>query len=224
MHSLIRVLLVTAATITLLSGQAEPQTRKKPPSCQASLAACPMQGCESSGTPHALMNRLKRTLPKTTAAPVVLSLDDFDVLQREADDRLPTSQKVDLTAQNRQKLQGISVPFGATVDEGVFVEIQGFVVGLPNHPAANKSGESVNCRLKGEQNNDFHIPIARRWTHTEFQAIVVEMIPQDRPEGWSLDRLHAVAEQARQVRVRGGLFYDNEHLVNDVSRSETPSG
>jgi len=39
------------------------------------------------------------------------------------------------------------------------------------------------------------------------------MTPQDRPNDWSLDRRHAVAEQGRQVRVQGGLFYDIEHSV-----------
>jgi len=160
------------------------------------------------------MNQLKRTIPPGDTL-TVLTLNDFEALQQEADDRLATSQKVDLTASDRAKLKGISVHSGATVGEGALVEVQGFVVGLPNHPAANKSGESVNCRLKGVQNNDFHIPIARRWTHSEYQAIVVEMVPQDRPDRWSLDRLHAVAEQGRQVRARGGLFYDNEHFVND---------
>lgn len=215
MNRLVRVLLVTVATLAFLIGAADGQTKKKAGPCKASLDACPMEGCERAGTPHALMNQLKRTLPKTDAGPQVLSLDDFDALQREADDRLAKSQRADLTAENRKKLEGIRVASGATVGEGAFVEVQGFIVGLPNHPAANKSGESVNCRLKGEKNNDFHIPIARRWTHTEFQAIVVEMIPQDRLGGWSLDRLQAIAEQGRHVRVRGGLFYDNEHVVND---------
>ena len=215
MKNPIRTMLVTAAALTLLIGLADAQTKKKPGSCKTSLDVCPTQGCEPTGTPHALMNQLKRTLPKTDVSPVVLLLDDFDALQHAADQRLSKSQKADLSGPERKKLSGIVVPSGATVGEGAFVEVLAFIVGLPHHPAANTSGESVNCRLKGEKNNDFHVPIARRWTHSEFQGVVVEMIPQDRPEGWSLDRLHAVAEQGRQVRVRGGLFYDNEHFVND---------
>jgi len=78
------------------------------------------------------------------------------------------------------------VTSGAAVSEGSFVEVQAFIVGLPNRPSANTSGESVNCRLPRKENNDFHIPIARRWTHSEFQAVIVEMIPQHRPDGWSL--------------------------------------
>ena len=39
--------------------------------------------------------------------------------------------------------------------------------------------------------------MARRWTESEFAAIVVEMIPQDQLDGWNLGGLHAVAEQGR---------------------------
>jgi hypothetical protein len=221
MTRLVRVLLVTVAALALLADSVDAQARKKARACQTSLDTCPVHGCEPAGTPHALMNQLKRTLPKGDT-PTVLTLDDFETLQQEADDRLPKSQKVDLTKQARAKLQGINVPSGATVGEGTFAEVQGYIVGLPNHPAANKSGESVNCRLKGVANNDFHIPIARRWTHNEYQGVVVEMIPQGRPDGWTLNRLHAVGEQGRQVRVRGSLFYDNEHFVNDDE--ENPKG
>ena len=207
-----RLTLVLLAAVTLLICSAPTHAASKP--CKSTLGACPASGCEVASSPHGLMNRLKKTIPQGQT-PTVLTLDDFDALQQHADDLLAKSQKVELTAAQRAKLKNLSVPSGAAVSEGSLVEVQAFLVGLPNHPAANTSGESVNCRLKGRVSNDFHIPIARRWTHSEFQAVVVEMIPQDRPDGWSLDRLHAVAEQGRQVRVRGGLFYDNEHLVND---------
>jgi hypothetical protein len=50
---------------------------------------------------------------------------------------------------------------------------------------------------------------------TEFEGIVVEMIPQDRNEGWTSKKLKRTARQSRRVIVRGQLFYDNKHLVND---------
>ena len=209
-----RFALALFAAITLLLGSVPAHAASKPP-CKATLGACPASGCELPSSPHGLMNRLKRTVPQGQT-PMIATLDDFEALQEHADNLLlPKSQKVDLTAAQRAKLKNLAVPSGATVSEGSFVEVQAFIVGLPNRPSANTSGESVNCRLKRKENNDLHIPIARRWTHSEFQAVIVEMIPQHRPDGWSLDRLHAVAEQGRQVRVRGGLFYDNEHPVND---------
>jgi hypothetical protein len=156
------------ATVLLLFGSAPAQAASKP--CKTTLGACPASGCEVASSPHGLMNKLKRTVPQGST-PTVLALDDFETLQEQADNLLvPKSQNVDLTAAQRAKLKNLAVPSGATVSEGSFVEVQAFLVGLPNRPAANTSGESVNCRIKGTKNNDFHIPIARRWTQSEFQG------------------------------------------------------
>jgi hypothetical protein len=139
---------------------------------------------------------------------IPLQLDDFETLQSQADDLV--GQKVSLTKSMRSKLRRLSTSAGQ-VSEGSFVAVAGYVVGVPH---ANKSGESVNCRLKGTDNNDFHIPIARAPTDTEFDAIVVEMIPQQRPAGWTVTKLKRIAKEERAVLVRGQLFYDNPHLVN----------
>jgi hypothetical protein len=125
-------------------------------------------------------------------------------------------QRTVSTAQGRDRLKSLKLKSSnAIVGEGSYVEIAGFMVGLPNHPEANLSGESVNCRLKGRTNNDFHIPIAPDPEDTEFQGIVVEMTPQDRNPAWTVPTLRRVAREQRQVRVRGQLFYDSEHEVND---------
>ena len=206
-----RFVLPLVAAVSLLFSYGQGGAASSPP-CKPNLAACPTHGCAAPGSTHALLNQTKRAIPQQTQ-PTVLTLDDFETLQHVADQRLGEQQK-NLTAQKRTKLRNLPVPAG-TVSEGALVEVRGFVVGLPNRPSANKSGESVNCRLRGERDNDFHIPVARRWTHSEFRSIVVEMVPQDRPARWTIDRLQEVAQQGRQVRVRGQLFYDNEHVVND---------
>lgn len=64
-------------------------------------------------------------------------------------------------------------------------------------------------------NNDFHIPLARHPEDTEFKGIVVEMIPQGRLDGWTTQKLKRITRQGRPVVVRGQLFYDNKHVVND---------
>jgi hypothetical protein len=43
----------------------------------------------------------------------------------------------------------------------------------------------------------------------------LEMIPQDRHNGWTAKKLKRIAREERPVLVRGQLFYDNMHLVND---------
>jgi hypothetical protein len=85
------------------------------------------------------------------------------------------------------------------------------------HP---NTGESVNCNLKKEPNNDIHISVAETKNASEFEGIVVEMIPQDRPENWTsteVDTLHG-----KVLLIEGGLFYDNLHFAN--SDANNPMG
>jgi hypothetical protein len=182
--------------------------------CAASLAVCPTRGCEPAGSAHALVNQRKRTVPGPGAA-VSLSFDDFTTLQSEA--AALVGEKRGLSRTARAKLQHLNTS-SRPVTEGDLVEVTGFIVGTPH---ANK-GESVNCGLPGVPNNDFHITLARRWDDTEYEGIVAEMIPQDRPVNWSTDNLRSVAHAHRQVLVRGQLFYDNAHAVNGDPDNDLP--
>ena len=47
---------------------------------------------------------------------------------------------------------------------------------------------------------------------SEFDAIVVEMIPQDRPANWTSDNVATL--RGKVLLIEGGLFYDNLHFVN----------
>ena len=202
-----RVLVFVTIGTVLLSGRGLTEAASSQP-CAPDLRSCPAGGCAQAGTSDALLNQLKRTRP-TGGAPVPLTLDDFAALQARAEGVV--GQKVSLTAAARKKLQRLATSAGQ-VSEGDLVALVGYLVGAP-HP--NNSGESVNCRLKGVDNNDFHIPVARESTATEFEGVVVEMIPQERPQGWSVIKLRRIAKDERPVLVRGQLLYDNKHSVND---------
>ena len=189
-------------------GTAEAQQRKP---CFPDLASCPAHGCAKPGTPDALVNQIKKTKPPHST-PVPLTLEDFDSFQVQADNLV--GQKVNLNKRARNKLRNLKIISSTTsVNEGDLVQIVGYMVGLPNRPGAS-GPESVNCRLTGKANNDFHIPIAPHPEDGELQAIVVEMIPQERPEGWTESKLRGVAREDLPVLVRGQLFYDNKHWVN----------
>ena len=69
--------------------------------------------------------------------------------------------------------------------------------------------------MTGTDNNDVQIPLARHQEDTELEGIVVEMIPQDRPDGWTTPKLKRIAREGRPVVIRRQLFYDNNHKVND---------
>jgi hypothetical protein len=174
--------------------------------CHPSLSSCPAFGCETEGTPHALVNETKRRIPTTTTAKS-LTLDDFVTLQEDADSTV--GEDVELDASDRARLQNITVSSGR-VSEGDLVSVAGFLVGKP-HP---NTGESVNCNLSGSRNNDFHIPFAADPDQSPYQGIVVEMIPQDRPPEWNIKLLNRVEAARRMVLVTGQLFYDNMHRVN----------
>src|SRR5262249_15263505 len=175
--------------------------------CQADLPSCPDTGCAAAGTPHAIANQRKRAMPNTNP-PISLTLDDFAALQQQADTLV--GEDKELTADQRASLSGLTVQAGQ-VSEGDLVQVTGYLVGVP-HP---NTRESVNCNLKGESNNDYHIPISNDPGNSDFQAIVVEMIPQNRGPDWTLANLTQVENNGQLVLVTGALFYDNLHFVND---------
>jgi hypothetical protein len=136
----------------------------------------------------------------------VLTWDDFAALQEDADSTVGEDRELD--ANDRSRLRSLTVSSGH-VSEGDLVQLAGFLVDKPH---AN-TGESVNCDLKGPANNDFHIPFASDADNTEFEGIVVEMIPQSRPDEWNLKMLRKVENERRMVLITGQLLYDNLHRV-----------
>jgi hypothetical protein len=174
--------------------------------CATDLASCSTNGCSPAGSAHALANQMKRATP-TGDVPMMLTFDDFADLQGQADNLV--GEDHDIPVADRAQLAGLTVS-GGQVSEGGLVTLVGYLVGTP-HP---NTGESVNCNLKGKQNNDYHIPMSNDPNNPDFQGVVVEMIPQNRPDAWSLDNLTQVESNQQLVMVTGGLFYDNIHKVN----------
>lgn len=183
-------------------------------SCQAVLSACPDVGCAQEGSSDAITNELKRRVPNAGVART-LTFDDFKRLQ---DDEVSAfgDEKIEPTESDRTaKLHNLKLP-GGRVSEGDLVQVMGYLVGRPH---AN-NGESVNCKLTGTANNDFHLTLADDPGADETSGIVVEMTPQvrDTPARrttWTLMRLVSVQTQQLQVLATGQLFYDNKHHVND---------
>jgi hypothetical protein len=86
-------------------------------------------------------------------------------------------------------------------------------------PHAN-SGESVNCNLKREDNNDLHVSVTETKNGSEFDGIVVEMIPQDRPANWTSNEVETL--RGKVLLIEGGLFYDNLHVQNSDANHSVP--
>jgi len=189
------------------------------------LAACPTIGCSKPGSPLAATNTQKRTTA-TNGSPTAVSFGDLKDLQSDVDSKFANGaivikgEKVSSyhslkAAPRKIVLSGLKASSG-NFSEGDFVELVGFIAAtkLPPHP---NTGESVNCKLKDEPSNDYHINITPAKNGNETEGVVVEMIPQNpdrRNKDWNLDKLKKIQAQQLPVKIRGRLFFDSEHQPN----------
>lgn len=179
--------------------------------CVETLDDCPKRGCAAEESAEAAANEIKRSVPKDGKL-FKLSIDDFVRLQREADERVGQGPQ-DLTPTQHESIKHLPVA-GGTVSEGDRVRVVGYIAKGDEGLHANLSGESVNCQLKKLADNDIHIPLVAKADDTEYQGIVVEMIPQQRPQAWTVEALKELQGKGTQVWVEGGLAYDKVHYVN----------
>ena len=185
-----------------------------PPCPTDPSAPCPDIGCVKNQAEE-LRHKAKRNASRTGRI-TPLAISSFETLQTRARDAV--GEDADLLADDRDLLRNLPVG-DARVSEGSRVLVTGYVVG---EPRPNKK-ETVNCNFTGELNNDYHIPIATRpstGNHKldEYRSIVVEMIPQDRPDGWTDEKLKKIRDAKLMVKVEGRLFYDDLHQVNKTPR------
>ena len=170
-------------------------------------------GCSQANSAHGLANQLKRTVPPE-GTPTTLNFDTFSQLQSAAVELV--DQGVEIPPSDRDQIKSIETAEG-TVGEGSRVRLMAFLsVGKPH---AN-TGESVNCNLKTEANNDIHISVAESEDASEFEGIVVEMIPQDRPTKWTSTNVRKL--RGKLLLIEGGLLYDNLHFANGDAANPVP--
>lgn len=197
-----------SAPAAAFSAMAPPSPPAAP--CPTTFNDCHPEGCSTRGSNLALLNTVKRRAPSATTART-LTFASLRNLQQKANNLV--GQHNQLTQAERDSLVNLSIS-GGTVSEGRLVKLRGFLAaGLGPH--ANSGGESVNCGLTGDAQNDFHIPVVENSGDDEFKGIVVEMIPQGRNPGWTLAKLKTIRQQGKRILVIGALFYDNIHLVNE---------
>lgn len=179
-------------------------------------ASCPATGTHVIGgaptayddtTDAGLRNMAKRHIP-TGTAPVSLDLFAMHALQDDVNSRFADAHgTITRFHPDRHSLKDLPTPNG-TVSEGDLVQLVAYVIAVkPEGP------ESVNCA--GADGRDIHISVGPK-QGTQWQGIVVEMIPQlGRPSGWDSAHVARIGAAGLPVLVIGGLTYDNEHLVND---------
>ncbi|UFZ08081.1 SH3 domain-containing protein [Bradyrhizobium ontarionense] len=162
-------------------------------------------GCAAPDSAHGAINRIKRTMPPEGPVTTV-TFDTFSQLQSAAEERV--DQGAEIEPADRDKIKSIDTAEG-TVGEGSLVRLVAFL--SEGKPHAN-TGESVNCNLKGQENNDLHISVTEKKNGSEFDGIVVEMIPQNRPDNWTAADLATL--RGKVLLIEGALLYDNMHVTN----------
>ena len=82
-------------------------------------------------------------------------------------------------------------------------------------------GESVNCNLHGDTDNDVHIPLVQKPGGNECTSVTAEISPHYRPNAWTPANLN---KQKLPVRITGQLFFDAEHHPCTKTKVESRSG
>lgn len=184
----------------LLSGQtarraAVPHTIAHPAiPCSTSLSICPAEGC-GGGDPS--LNVKKNRLDLPVGAPQEFTFEDFVHLEVER------PGPADYMPGDRTEIEQLG--------EDTFIALNGFLIG-----AHSGSPETCNCKLSGEENNDYHLNVVERKTDRLTASVVTEMTPKLRltKSAWTLAKLQALlnATNPTYVRVSGYLLLDTEHL------------
>ena len=130
---------------------------------------------------------------------------------------LPFSEKSTRTARSRRILKTVGIALkdlvkvgSGRVGEGTSVRLVAYLLEA-HFPKSNvKKGELVNCKAKGEENNDIHIALVANPNEDDIcNSFTAEMSPHFRPETWR--DVVDLNLGNRPVRVAGAVFFDGSH-------------
>lgn len=170
--------------------------------------SCAADGSSKPDTSQSAQNEAKNNFC-SRGTPVNIN---FDVLrQLQADVAKPgsgiTFGSDSQLPQNRSVLRNLPTTAGS-FSEGEVVRITAFVIDA--HGSNLSSGETVNCKQKGAENNDIHIVLGEKSPNDdECTSVTAEMSPHFRPEVWTPDALNQ--HNTHLYRFTGQLFFDASH-------------
>jgi len=177
--------------------------------------------CGADGKTQSEANR-EQNLAKNnfcaTGDPVQLSLQTFAELQQTAEDQNISFGSAQNLPADRSVLKGLyKTSDGKKIGEGSVVRLVAYVVHA--HYSNVSSGESVNCKLHGKENNDIHIMLGQSTDTTDCDTVTAEMSPHFRPAAW--DQLPDLNLKF-PVRITGQLFFDASHRPCKNGRGPNP--
>lgn len=141
-----------------------------------------------------------------TGDPVRVTFSTFLSLQQAAEDQhIPFGSGLNLPP-DRTVLKDLVTVDGTKIGEGTVVRLVAFIVDA--HYSNVSSGETVNCKLRGKENNDIHIMLGQSTSAAACDTVTAEMSPHFRPLAW--DQLPGLNLRV-PVRITGQLFFDGSH-------------
>ena len=150
-----------------------------------------------------------------TGTPVVLTFDVYPAMQTAAETALGKPDYEPPTT--RTMLKNVYTYQGKKIGEGNVVSVVGYVEAA--HYSDVDDGESVNCDLKSDADNDIHIPIVPAAGADECTSVTAEITPHYRPAVWSASNLN----QAKvPMRFTGQLMFDAEHRPCRDGKADGP--
>src|SRR5437016_4272042 len=164
---------------------------------------CGLSGSPKNTTALAAQDAAKDNFC-ATGTPVVLTFDIYPALQAAAENALG-GPKYEPPA-NRAPLHDLYSVDGKKIGEGTLVSLVAYVEAA--HYSDVDDGESVNCDLKGEQNNDIHIPLVAVAGADECTSVTAEVSPHYRPSVWTASNVN---KPGVLLRFTGQLLFDAEH-------------
>jgi len=196
-------LISTSITLEAATRHAKVRTLKhSAKGCRTSLAQCPDQGC---GGGDAKLNVKKNRTDVPTGAVESWTFEEIMHIEGER----PTTWQ---TGQDRTAVEELG--------EDTPIALVGYMIGA--HPG---SPETCNCKLSGEDNNDYHINLVEHKNDPATNSVVVEMTPRVRLNhpNWKLDKLTSRLDSSNPpvIRVTGYLLFDSEHVSRSGGERET---
>ena len=149
-----------------------------------------------------------------TGKPFALTFADYAPLQSAAVAKLGEHYT---PPADRSVLHDIVTLRGAKIGEGDVVRLVAYV-DRARYSDVN-DGESVNCHLLHDGNNDVHIPLVAKQGDAECTSVTAEISPHFRPAAWTPANLNDLTVP---VRITGQLFFDASHKPCSGGKVENP--
>jgi hypothetical protein len=166
--------------------------------------------CGAEGKTQSAASGLQNAAKNNFCAPgdpLLLTFDTFLKLQQAAEDKkIPFGSGQSLPKDRSVLKNLVTLSPGVILGEGAVVRLVAFVVDA--HFSNVSNGETVNCNLKGKENNDIHIMLGQASDTAACETVTAEMSPHFRPAAWEQLAGH---DLKYPVRITGQLFFDASH-------------